>query len=75
MPGNCRSHAFASFSGISRKNDRSSEPFSSRTLFSTALMRGALILAKPPGAMAVSISDISAEATASSVTKRSIKRR
>ena len=75
MPGSCRSQALASFKGISRRNDRSSEPFSSRTRFKTSLMRGALILASPPGAMAISMSVISAEATSSRVTKRSIRRR
>ena len=75
MPGNCRSHAFASDSGISRRNDRSSEPpFSSSTFSSTSLMRGAFTLASPPGAMASSMSETSPRATASSVPNRSMSR-
>ena len=73
MPGSCRSHAFASASGISRRNDRSSEPpFSSRTFSSTSLIRGALTFASPPGAMASSMSAMLPRATASSVPKRSM---
>ena len=75
MPGSCLSQALASASGISRRNDRSREPFSSRIRFKTALIRGALILARPPGAMAFSTSEVSPDATASRVTNRSIKRR
>ena len=67
------SHALASASGISARNDRSNPPISSRICRSTLRIRGAFCLASPPLRIASSIASTEASATASSVPNVAIR--
>ena len=73
MPLKRLSQSFASSRGISARNDRSNEPTSSRTSFSTCLMRGALTRNSPARRIAFSICFTSAAAMASKLPNVSMR--
>ena len=73
-PGSDRSHAFASASGISPRNERPNDPRRCHTSSRIALMRPDLVGASPPTWISLSISPGSAAISASHVGKRDRRR-